>query len=262
LNSTLTQRSSSLSDTVNEVEELSEKIIESSGEAKSKLYSRLQQVLINLQDFNDEKIRYNQHLSELIETRFRSVERDFQNNIASKTERPQSPAISSASSTARNASIVQQVLSNLPLKNSSTTGSNISSSTNNSASEHNATANGTEKGVKRARRTRNETTAAAAELERAETPVKIEIVSCYGCCCFLIYDLRKKTNFIFSDHQGIDIEQHHRQQQQHHHQQSIIVVDECEEKFLFIVAGRCKQFIKQKEEEESGRQADDSSGCC
>ncbi|KAG5678382.1 hypothetical protein PVAND_008062 [Polypedilum vanderplanki] len=163
------------SNTVNEVEELSEKIIESSGEAKSKLYSRLQHVLINLQDFNDEKIRYNQHLSELIETRFRSVERDFQNNIATKNDRPHSPAISSvSSSTARNASIVQQVLSNLPLKNSSTTGSNISSSTNNSASELNANTNGNDKGVKRARRTRNEGTTTIAEIERAETPVKNE----------------------------------------------------------------------------------------
>lgn len=114
----------------------------------------------------------------MIETRFRSVERDFQNNIVSKTERPQSPAISSASSTARNASIVQQVLSNLPLKNSSTTGSNVSSSTNNSASELTTNANGNSEkaGVKRARRTRNEATA-VAELERAETPVKIETVS-------------------------------------------------------------------------------------
>ncbi|KAL7051924.1 hypothetical protein ACKWTF_004692 [Chironomus riparius] len=162
------------SNIVNETEELSEKILTTTGEAKSKHYSRLQQILIKLQDLNDEKIRYNQALSELIETKFRAVERDFQTNILSKQERPQSP-VSSASSTAKNASIVQQVLSNLPLiKNSSTSGSNMSSSTNNSLSESlNITVNnGTEKAVKRSRRTRTDTILDV--IEQPEPPVKVE----------------------------------------------------------------------------------------
>jgi hypothetical protein len=139
--------------------------LSSSGETKSKHYSTLQQILIKLQDINDEKIRYNQALSELIETRFRAVERDFQNNVTSKPERTQSPI----TTTARNASVVQQVLSVLPLKNSSTTASNASSSTSNPPSEHNT--NGNERGTKRMRRTRTD---AIAELERAETPIKSE----------------------------------------------------------------------------------------
>lgn len=162
----------SIQDIVNETEELSEKILTTTGEAKSKHYSHLQQILIKLQDLNDEKIRYNQALSEMIETKFRAVERDFQNNVTCKLERASSP-ISSASATAKNASIVQQVLSNLPLtKNSSTTGSNISSSTNNSLSENLTVNNGTEKGAKRARRTRTDINAEITE--RAETPVKLE----------------------------------------------------------------------------------------
>jgi hypothetical protein len=169
----LTLPQSFIQDIVNETEELSEKILTSTGEAKSKHYSRLQQILIKLQDLNDEKIRYNQALSELIETKFRTVERDFQTNILTKQERPQSP-VSSASSTAKNASIVQQVLSNLPLKNPSTSGSNMSSSTNNSMSESlNITVNnGTDKAAKRPRRTRTDTILDV--IEPPETPVKVE----------------------------------------------------------------------------------------
>lgn len=202
------------SNIVNETEELTEKILSSSGEAKSKLYSRLQQVLINLQDFNDEKIRYNQHLSELIETKFRAVERDFQNNVASKIELPQSPVSSSASSTAKNASIVQQVLSNLPLKNSSTTGSNISTSTNNSASELNTNVNGTEKvGIKRARRTRTETTNAAAvvEQERAETPVKLEVTVVSHSSFSYLFELIIILSIFRTEHHRPIINRHQQQ---------------------------------------------------
>lgn len=164
--------SKSFSDIVNEAEELSEKIISSTGDKKAKLYSRLQQILIKLQDYNDEKIHYGQVLSDMIETKFRSVERDYQNNVNNKQERIQSP-IPSSSSTARNASIHQHVLSALPLKNSSAPGSNMSSSTNNSASENNNGGNGSgqDKGAKRARRTRTETN---VDVERIDVPVKVE----------------------------------------------------------------------------------------
>lgn len=112
-------------------------------------------------------------LSEMIETKFRAVDRDFQNNINNKTDRIQSPIPSS--STARNASIVQQVLSALPLKNSSAPGSNMSSSTNNSASENNNGGNGSgpDKGTKRARRTRMDTN---VDVERIEVQIKTEPV--------------------------------------------------------------------------------------
>jgi len=156
---------------VNEAEELSEKIINSTGDKKAKLYSRLQHILIKLQDYNDEKIHYGQMLSDMIETKFRSVEQDYQNNINNKQERIQSPI---PSSTARNASIVQQVFSALPLKNSSAPGSNMSSSTNNSASETNNTGgngSGQDKGAKRARRTRTETN---VDVERLDIQIKTE----------------------------------------------------------------------------------------
>jgi inhibitor-of-growth protein 1 len=103
-------------------------------------------------------------LSEMIETKFRAVDRDFQNNINNKPDRIQSPVPSS--STARNASIVQQVLSALPLKNSSAPGSNISSSTN---SENNGS--GQDKNAKRARRTRTDTT---IDEQRLDIAIKAE----------------------------------------------------------------------------------------
>lgn len=163
-----------ISDIVNEADEISEKIVLSIGEKKSKLYTRLQQILIKLQDYNDEKIHYGQVLSDMIETKFRAVDRDFQNNINNKQERIQSP-IPSSSSTARNASIVQQVLSALPLKNTSAPGSNMSSSTNNSASENNTNnggnGSGPDKTAKRARRTRTET---SIDVERVDVPIKVE----------------------------------------------------------------------------------------
>lgn len=153
-----------------EADEVSEKIINSTGDKKAKLYSRLQQILIKLQDYNDEKIHYGQMVSDMIETKFRGVERDYQNNINSKQERIQSPI---PSNTARNASIVQQVLYALPLKNSSAPGSNISSSTNNSASETNNGGNGSgqDKGAKRARRTRTDTN---VDVERLDLQIKTE----------------------------------------------------------------------------------------
>lgn len=164
-------------DIVNEAGEISEKITSSIGDKKAKLYTRLQLILIKLQDINDEKIHYGQMLSEMIETKFRVVDRDFQNNINNKTDRIQSPVPSS--STSRNASIVQQVLSVLPLKNTSAPGSNMSSSTNNSASENNNGGNGgngsgPDKGTKRSRRTRMETN---VDVERVEVQVKTEPVS-------------------------------------------------------------------------------------
>lgn len=108
----------------------------------------------------------------MIETKFRAVERDFQNNLNNKQDRIQSP-VPSSSSTAKNASIVQQVFSSLPLKNSSAAGSNMSSSTNNSASETNANGNGSgpDKAAKRARRTRTETN---VDVERLEVAIKAE----------------------------------------------------------------------------------------
>lgn len=179
-------------DIVNETDELSEKIISASEDKKSKLYTRLQDILIKLQDYNDDKIHYGQVLSDLIETKFRAVDRDFQNNVNNKQERIQSP-IPSSSSTARNASIVQQVLSALPLKNSvSAPGSNISSSTNNSASENNN--GGQDKGIKRVRRTRTD---AAIEVERVETPIKTEPV--VTCCTF--YSFRSLNSFPFRANQ-------------------------------------------------------------
>lgn len=159
---------------MNEAEDLSEKITGSTGDKKAKLYTRLQQILIKLQDLNDEKIHYGQVLSEMIETKFRAVDRDFQNNISNKQERIQSPVPSSSTSALRNASIVQQVFSALPLKNSSAPGSNMSSSTNNSASENNTNNGGNgngDKGAKRARRTRTDLN---VDVERVEVPIKTE----------------------------------------------------------------------------------------
>lgn len=151
-------------DIVNEAGEVAEKIAAAtSGDKKSKLYTRLQLILIKLQDIKDEKIKQSQLLSEMIETKFRAVDREFQNNVNSKSDRISSPVPSS--STARNASIVQQVLSSLPLKNSSAPGSNISSSTN---SENNGS--GQDKNAKRARRTRTDTAEPADRLEVVVKP--------------------------------------------------------------------------------------------
>lgn len=162
-----------ISDIVNEADELSEKISQSPGE-KAKLFTRLQQIFIKLQDLKDEKIHYGQVLSEMIETKFRAVDRDFQNNINNKQERSLQSPVPSSSSTLRNASIVQQVLSSLPLKNSSAPGSNMSSSTNNSASENTNNGGNGDKNSKRARRTRTDQ---AAENERLEVPIKIELTT-------------------------------------------------------------------------------------
>ena len=154
-------------DIVNEAGELAEKITAAKDQSvKAKLYTRLQLILIKLQDINDEKIALGQMLSEMIETKSKSVDRDYQNNVNSKSERIQSPV--PTSSTARNASIVQQVLSSLPLKNSSAPGSNMSSSTNNS--ENNGS--GQDKNVKRARRARVDTIADV--VVPLEVPIKTE----------------------------------------------------------------------------------------
>lgn len=94
----------------------------------------------------------------------RTNEVNYQNDIATKTEEM------AATSTAKNASIVQQVLSHLPLKNASKPGSSASSSTNHSDNNNNG--NNERNGSKRLRRTRMDT-----ELERVETPkptVKVE----------------------------------------------------------------------------------------
>lgn len=179
-----------LSDIVNEADDLSIKITNATGDKKAKLYTRLQQILIKLQDLNDEKIHNGQVLSEMIETKFRAVDRDFQNNVNNKQERIQSPIPSNAS-TLRNASIVQQVLSSLPLKNSSAPGSNMSSSTNNSASENNTNNGNGDKGAKRARRTRTETN---VDVERVDVPIKTEPSTV--CNVFLIgTDKLSKTRF-------------------------------------------------------------------
>lgn len=109
----------------------------------------------------------------MIETKFRSVERDFQNNLNNKQDRIQSP-VPSSSSTAKNASIVQQVFSSLPLKNSSAPGSNMSSSTNNSVQENeanNGNGSGQDKGAKRARRNRTETN---MDVDRIDVAIKTE----------------------------------------------------------------------------------------
>lgn len=159
-------------DIVNEADELSEKITQSTGDKRAKLFARIQQILIKLQDLKDEKIHYGQMLSEMIETKFRAVDRDFQNNINNKQERTLQSPVPSSSSTARNASIVQQVFSALPLKNSSAPGSNMSSSTNNSASENNNGGNGSgDKGSKRVRRTRTDPN---VDVERLDVPIKTE----------------------------------------------------------------------------------------
>lgn len=153
------------SNIVNEIEEISEQITKSSTEAaKVELYSRLSEILIKLQEIQTEKVFYSSSLFERVDGKHRSVETTYQNDIATKTEEI------AATSTAKNASIVQQVLSHLPLKNTSKPGSSASSSTNNS---ENNNGNGNERnGSKRLRRTRLE-----AELERAETPkptIKVE----------------------------------------------------------------------------------------
>lgn len=156
---------------MNEADELSHKIVSATGDKKNQLFSRLHTILCQLQDFNDDKIRYGQILSDMIETKFRAVDRDFQNNVNSKPERIQSP-VPSSSSTARNREIVQQVFSSLPLKNTSATGSNVSSSTNNSASENNnGNGSGQDKSAKRMRRTRTDTN---LDVERVEPPIKVE----------------------------------------------------------------------------------------
>ena len=113
----------------------------------------MQEILIKLQEIQTEKVHYSQIILERVENKARSIEFDYQFDIAAKkTEEI-------AASTAKNASIVQQVLSHLPLKNASKSRSSASSSTNHSDSNN-------EKNVsKRLRRTRKDT-----ELDRAETP--------------------------------------------------------------------------------------------
>lgn len=163
---------------MNEADELSQKIVSATGDKKAKLFSRLHTILCQLQDFNDDKIHYGQILSDMIETKFRAVDRDFQNNVNSKPERIQSP-VPSSSSTARNREIVQQVFSSLPLKNSSAPGSHMSSSTNNSASENNnGNGSGQDKSTKRIRRTRTDTN---LDVERVEIPVKVEPAAVSSC---------------------------------------------------------------------------------
>lgn len=97
---------------------------------------------------------------------------DFQNDITIKTEEIPT-AVATATTTAKNASIVQQVLSHLPLKNSSKPASSASSSTNHSASENQNGSGNDRSGNKRLRRlTRLDT-----ETERAETPKPIKTES-------------------------------------------------------------------------------------
>lgn len=167
------------SNIVNETEELAEQIVKSStDEAKKELLNRLQEILKKHQDIQSEKLRYSQIIQEIVEIKFRSLEADYQNDITTKTEEI------AATSTAKNASIVQQVLSHLPLKNASKPGSSASSSTNHSD-------NNERTGSKRLRRTRMDTVL----LERAETPkpaVKVEaatIVSELSLHLCIIYQL-------------------------------------------------------------------------
>lgn len=154
------------SNIVNEVEEISEQITKSStDEAKTELFSRLSEILIRLQEIQTEKVQISHALFEQVDAKCRTNEVNYQNDIATKTEEI------AATSTAKNASIVQQVLSHLPLKNASKPGSSASSSTNHS-DNNNGNGNNERNGSKRLRRTRMDT-----ELERAETPkptVKVE----------------------------------------------------------------------------------------
>lgn len=148
-------------DIVREAEGISEKMPTSTREKKGKLSTRLQQILIKLQDLNDEKIHFGQILAEKIEKKFRAVERDYQNNLNSKPERTQSP-IPSSSTARKSSSIEQQILSVLPLKRTSAAGSNASSS---SSSENNVNDRGGN--LKRMRRTRTDDI-------QEEIPIKIE----------------------------------------------------------------------------------------
>jgi Inhibitor of growth proteins N-terminal histone-binding len=149
---------SQTSNIINETEELTEKILSTEGDPKKKLTSRLHEILISLQEIKSEKLHYSQIVLEKVESKCRSLETDFQNDMTNKTEE----------NTVKNASIVQQVLSHLPLKNSSKPGSVESSSKSASDSNNNS---GNDR-AKRTRRSRMETVE-----ERVETPKPIKIES-------------------------------------------------------------------------------------
>lgn len=181
---------------VKELEQITKQIKLNSSSQKSRLYSKLQQLLITLQDLNDEKIIYSNQMTEMIEIKFRQVDLDY-TNLGSfstarrdeilvevsnfiKQDRVQSPVPSLAVAKSSK-SIADQVFSNFPMKTSSNPDSNLSTSTNNSNTEMNASAiNIQDRGSKRARRNRE--TIDVDKIECLDIPIKMEVVPVSICC--------------------------------------------------------------------------------
>lgn len=174
---------------VKELEQITKQIKLNSSSQKSRLYSKLQQLLITLQDLNDEKIIYSNQMTEMIEIKYRQVDLDYTNlgsfstrrdeilvevsNII-KQDRVQSPVPSLAVAKSSK-SIADQVFTNFPMKASSNPDSNLSTSTNNSNTDMNASAiNNQDRGSKRARRNRE--TIDVDKIECLDLPIKMEVV--------------------------------------------------------------------------------------
>lgn len=151
---------------INETEELTEKIMASEGEVKRELMNRLKDVLIKLQDIKSEKLLMSTLIQETVESKARSIELNFKNDIATNNYKTEECATTITEK--KNTPLANQII--LP---SARNVSKQTSSASSSASETNNSGND-KGGVKRLRRaTRLDT-----ELERTETPkaavVKIE----------------------------------------------------------------------------------------
>lgn len=176
---------------VKELEQITKQIKLNSSSQKSRLYSKLQQLLITLQDLNDEKIIYSNQMTEMIEIKYRQVDLDYTNlgsfstarrdeilvevsNLI-KQDRVQSPVPSLAVAKSSK-SIADQVFSNFPTKTSSNPDSNLSTSTNNSNNDMNASAiSNQDRGSKRARRNRE--TIDVDKIECLDLPIKMEVAA-------------------------------------------------------------------------------------
>lgn len=176
---------------VKELEQITKQIKIIASSQKSKLYGKLQQLLITLQDLNDEKIIYSNLMTEMIEIKYRQVDLDYTNlgsfstarrdeilvevsNLI-KQDRVQSPVPSLAVAKSSK-SIADQVFSNFPMKTSSNPDSVLSTSTNNSTTDMNTSAiNNQDRGSKRARRNRE--TIDVDKVESLDLPIKMEVVA-------------------------------------------------------------------------------------
>lgn len=125
----------------NEIDKICEQIVSRApGDKKARV--KIQQLLVKLTEFKDEKIHISQTLSSLIEAKNKIVNDSFQNNnVYVKDERSPTPAKNHSANSQQHQNNTSQ------LSAATATGANVNNNNNNSAE-------GAEKATKRVRKTR------------------------------------------------------------------------------------------------------------